>query len=356
MTKAIKRIAVFLLVSIGYTIGIGAQGFSYTVVENEILYFSERSADIQKNDLLITCDLVRGVWQESYIAVVRDSYFPNCWEKTNDNKIVYVSAYGLGATIVKIKSAELDEQEMKLKTYLNYDSLILEIGETKALHSYLQYKDSLANEKILLPISEWLKLCSRSSNRETMLDIYEFLSLDVLHKGRDAYKVFLRNKHEFSIWEFTYLKYGRGKSSSDNWEELITYSNDTVPYQPFGNATDRVLPSGKHHRYEAIGDSRFFEGHFKVIAQDGEYYYINIDTGLLYHIGDQDIVRVGALDVDNYPRWLFGKPLFIEDRDTGELVFFSTVERTNTKRPFPKIVSLSSKEALYERYPGLKGK
>ena len=53
MTKAIKRIAVFLLVSIGYTIGIGAQGFSYTVVENEILYFSERSADIQKNDLLI---------------------------------------------------------------------------------------------------------------------------------------------------------------------------------------------------------------------------------------------------------------------------------------------------------------
>ena len=55
-------------------------------------------------------------------------------------------------------------------------------------------------------------------------------------------------------------------------------------------------------------------------------------------------------------RWLSGKPVFIEDRDAGKLVFFSTVERTNTKRPFPKIVSLSSKAALYKRYPGIKGK
>lgn len=162
--------------------------------------------------------------------------------------------------------------------------------------------------------------------------------------------------HGVAIWEYYYVEL-KEESKAAEWKELATYSIDSLPYLPMKVEYNQgTLPSGKHHRYEAIGDSLFFEGHFKVIAQDGEYYCINIDTGLLYHIGDQDIARIGALDVKDYPSWIFGKPLFIEDRDAGELVFFSAVERTNTKRPFPKIVSLPSKEALYERYPGLKGK
>jgi hypothetical protein len=100
----------------------------------------------------------------------------------------------------------------------------------------------------------------------------------------------------------------------------------------------------------------FFQGHFKAILQNGETFLFNTATGYLYHLGPEDIARVGQVSLKNYPRWLFGKPLFIEDRDAGELVFFVEAERAEGARAFPKVAVVKDRRALNERYPGLAGR
>jgi hypothetical protein len=270
-------------------------------------------------------------------------------------------------TFFRSKISKISIQERRKRDSLLAIELAKEIPDKDKLLGELfdrkSSKPSLRNLRYIYPITllfRWKTgLQGRDFHKGPVIDNITF---DFIALNSRQFLFYIRDDRQLTIWQYDYPEY-REKLEENAWQELITYSRDSIgeynipqPSYWYHSPELKYHPSGKQHRYEAIGDSLFFEGHFKVIAQDGEYYCINIDTGLLYHIGDQDIVRIGALDTKDYPRWTFGKRLFIEDRDAGELVFFSTVERTNTKRPFPKIVSLSSKAALYKRYPGIKGK
>jgi len=179
---------------------------------------------------------------------------------------------------------------------------------------------------------------------------------------RSPFIFYIRGDGQFTIWEYSYPDPGKEERSSD-WQEVATYSRDSVgsyqlPERSFWyNSPELVYhPSGKHHRYQSIPDSAFFQGHFKAIRQGGETFIFNTTTGYLYHLGPEDIARVGQVSLKNYPRWLFGKPLFIEDRDAGELVFFAEARRLEGARAFPKVALAKNRLALNERYPGLAGK
>ena len=116
----------------------------------------------------------------------------------------------------------------------------------------------------------------------------------------------------------------------DDWEELITYSSDTTG--SYKKPTDigsrfNVLLSGDKHVYNAIADSAFFDGFLNVIPQGEESFVVNLKWGGIYHIGQSKIEKVGQIDLAQYPKWLLGRRIYIEDQDAQELVFFSKVER-----------------------------
>lgn len=328
--------------------------------------FNVESFDLQQPDKDRYITILNAHFKSTYY------HYPKSWDKCDSLffavHCIHYDALEEGKFMFSRKPKEtLSLREKKVQDSLLVVELSKEFSDEELFKAIIRKKrkgPSFRNVRSVYPLVflfRWkLSLAEAAFERRSITDKITF---DFLASGKQDFTFFIRDDHQFTIWEYIYTDHG-DESRETSWKETSTYSRDSTdqhikPERPIGWYVDPELayhPSGKQHRYEAIDDSLFFEGHFKVIAQDGEYYCINIGTGLLYHIGDQDIVRIGALDIKDYPRWIFGKRLFIEDRDAGELVFFSAVERTNTKRPFPKIVSLSSKAALYERYPGLKGK
>lgn len=328
--------------------------------------FHIESCDLQQPDKDRYITTLNAHFKSSYYR------YPKSWDKWDSLffavHCMHYDALEGGKFMFSRKLKEtLSLREKKVKDSLLVVELSKEFSDEELFKAFIKKKRKGPSFRNVRPVYPLVYLFRwKSSLAEAAFErrsITDKITFDFLASGKQDFTFFIRDDHQFTIWKYVYTDH-EDESRETSWEETSTYSRDSTnehskPERAIGWYVDPELayhPSGKHHRYEAIDDSLFFEGHFKVIAQDGEYYCINIDTGLLYHIGDQDIVRIGALDVNDYPRWIFGKPLFIEDQDAGELVFFSAVERTNTKRPFPKIVSLPSKEALYERYPGLKGK
>jgi hypothetical protein len=102
--------------------------------------------------------------------------------------------------------------------------------------------------------------------------------------------------------------------------------------------------SGTKTQFKAIKDSLFFDGHFKIIAQNEHKFIINREHGLIYYLGKKEIARIGKVDVtDDYPV-LRGKKLFIEDRDNNEIIFFAPVSWEKNRHPKPKVRTMNEQE------------
>ncbi|MEN7551933.1 hypothetical protein AAG747_28725 [Rapidithrix thailandica] len=108
--------------------------------------------------------------------------------------------------------------------------------------------------------------------------------------------------------------------------------------------------------YRTLKDPEMLKGNFKVFSQEGEIYFLNRISGKLYWLAAKKVYELGEVDMAAYPE-LNDRKLFIENRDTGELVFLSPVrwkKRLFKTVPRPK-VSVMSKEEIAEKYPMLVG-
>lgn len=230
------------------------------------------------------------------------------------------------------------------------------INQGLAQESYFQ------NWRMIYPLTYLFKWLSGQHGHDFFKEIeVREVSFDMLAIDSASFVLFIRDNRQITVWDYAYPLPGADEGKGD-WAEAVTYMIDTVggytPPQSSYWYTPKLAyhPSGKHHRYQSIPDFAFFQGHFKAICQGGETFIFNTTTGYLYHLGSEDIARVGQVNLQNYPRWLFGKPMFIEDRDAGELVFFAEVKPVYGARAFPKVALAKNRRALNERYPGLVGK
>ena len=194
------------------------------------------------------------------------------------------------------------------------------------------------------------------SERKGDYEEYEEVSLDFLvdNSVERKFRFFFRFKDFFTVWEYIHPDVNVEYGESGSWKELATYSQgQSIPVKK--GDWKEYYPSGLKEltQYEAIEDDAFFEGDFKVIRQRRNLFLINTDHGGIYHIGDSKIVKVGQIDWKNYQRKIGGYTVFVEDKDAGELLFFSRVYRTSALAPFPKIKTILEDEEFNEIFKNL---
>lgn len=256
-----------------------------------------------------------------------------------------------------IQTAELDTMDFSKRqrlTEILVDSLTLKFGtRSKAIARIGLNQMERKNIRGLKPLLAWFKVFDKFLPGTKA---YYPIRYDFIPATDSTYLFYIRNRKELSVWYFHYPKEQKIKSKDSDWKELVTYSIDTIPFV-LGNrffsmsrSSTNQLPIGKHHLYQSIQDTSFFIGNFKIIRQKQQTFCINTHLGNIYHIGKDSIVKVGHLNVKNYPRWLLSKPLFIEDRDSEKIIFLAEVKRTNFDFPFPDVEVLGERDAVYERF------
>ncbi len=204
------------------------------------------------------------------------------------------------------------------------------------------YKKNFRDIDVFKHLLNYLQF-SQKDYRASLKD--RIFTFDFTHVGENIYEFYIRDDKQLTKWKYNYPALGV-KSEISDWEEIIKYTCDSVVTDTFNMKKvgfykkfifREYLPSGKKHVFNSINDSLFFKGHFRAILQDNNVFLINQHHGGIYYLGDSAIHKTGQIDIQNYTRKLFGKHLFIEDRDNNRLIFFSNVERIDKTVPFPQI-------------------
>lgn len=177
---------------------------------------------------------------------------------------------------------------------------------------------------------------------------YHYLNFDVYFDKSDSLLSFyMRDKDAFYIWE---APLPEGRSWNTDWRLKNAYAAPYYDHEFIPRTHNEYYDSTKT-RHNAITDTLFFDGHFKVLEQDGEKYIINREHAIIYHMGDTKIIPIGrVLVTEDYPK-IQGKPLFIEDRDHNRIIFFAPVEWEDTPLPKPNVYYMEEEEMReYFRY------
>jgi hypothetical protein len=205
-----------------------------------------------------------------------------------------------------------------------------------------KYHEYLANYSKLTKSYEFVH-----KNPLTDVDFY-------LEATSNQYYFYQRTARCFLLWKYKGTK--ENPRSTDNWQLERFYSADsTIALPPRGIAIgDPFLPDTTHFLPCTITDTAFFRGHNKAIQQGNQHWLINTSHGAIYYLADYGIIKVAQIEnFQNYPAALLQRRLFIEDRDKGELIFFSRLIRTDREAPLPKYRSLITPRAIGQRFGAL---
>jgi hypothetical protein len=175
-----------------------------------------------------------------------------------------------------------------------------------------------------------------------MIDkFYSYLNFDISYSSSDSLiNFYMRDKDVFYIWSVPLTSVGM---LEPDWRLKKAYAAPNYDPEFIPRIHNRFYDSTKTH-HNAITDTLFFDGHFKVLKQNGEKYIINRQHGIIYHMGANAITPIGRVMVTgDYPK-IQGKSLFIEDRDNNRIIFFAPVKWIKNNLPKPKVYYMKSKE------------
>ena len=284
-----------------------------------------------------------------------NSYFPYAW-KLFENHCYVASGYGSFPSRGSISFANyplVTKDSLQLaKTWAKEEkALIRKFPDEKEREKYKMrqiYDEVMARNTQGVTPAYYLALLYSTIKRFKRKEYLYEITYDFVPLGGRQFLFYVRSPKQLSIWKYNYPEYrlppDPNHDSDDDWEELITYSADTTGSykKPTDIGRDLMFASGDKHVYNAIADSAFFDGFLNVIPQGEESFVVNLKWGGIYHIGQSKIEKVGQIDLAQYPKWLLGRRIYIEDQDAQELVFFSKVERIRNDLPFPKIKEILS--------------
>jgi hypothetical protein len=231
------------------------------------------------------------------------------------------------------------------RSHINFNHLIYRKFETKdsVQMSNLTAIEALAEIHIQIPfLIEYYRSFKRygeePSSDKAVQEMYNTLNIDLYAPSPDLLQLYLRDTTTLFVWQIKLPE-----DENDWWRQLAVYTSPKTNYE-YPPMRNPKINAGLNTQLNGIQDSLFFDGHFKVIAQGEHKFIINREHGLIYHMGDKKIVRVGHVEVSaTYPS-LRGKKLFIEDRDKGDILFFGPVHWEETDLPKPKTRVMTEKE------------
>ncbi|TCO08784.1 hypothetical protein [Natronoflexus pectinivorans] len=170
---------------------------------------------------------------------------------------------------------------------------------------------------------------------------YDYLNFDIYFDGSDSFlNFYMRDKDAFYIWE---APLPEGRSWDTDWHLKRAYASPHYDPEFIPRTHNQFYDSTKTH-HNAITDTLFFDGHFKVLEQGGEKYIVNREHAIIYHMGEKEITPIGrVLVTEDYPK-IQGKPLFIEDRDHNRLIFFAPIKWADTDLPKPNTFYMKEEE------------
>lgn len=141
-----------------------------------------------------------------------------------------------------------------------------------------------------------------------------------------------------SSWPHNWTLTRDGKSEK-NWQIERFYGLDKQAFLPppgiaLGNP---ILPNAARFLPQSILDTAFFRGHNHVVWQGKHCWMVNTSHGAIYYLTKNKVVKVAQIEhFKDYPAIFSGKRLFIEDRDKGELLFFSKITHLVPSTPLFK--------------------
>jgi hypothetical protein len=238
--------------------------------------------------------------------------------------------------------------------------------------SYLAEKYSPLDQFKITPLNDWWNVQYHHTFFEdiTFLQRYaetfkrnKITDVDFSYQSNgDKYQFYQRTENNFFIWAYS----GGVKKETlfSDWHLKRHYSRDSVFRVPsleelevlrkWRGLGQTLLPDTTHFLPCTITDTAFFRGHNKVIQQGEQHWLINTAHGAIYYLADYGVVKVAQIEnFQNYPAALLQRRLFVEDRDKGELLFFSRLTRTDREAPLPKYRSLLSSRAVRQRFGAL---
>lgn len=292
--------------------------FTYALIENRAFYMPIRPTEIGFSDIV--------------------------WKKSLEKTSIPILHYGGGSEIRKPYAWDKDTLNLYTVDYFASNS-----GQMNTYISYRPFErlDSIEIKKLPpdMEISKKLKWVNPMSDyymsffkklpfpsKSEVEKMYETLDFDIYSPVPNIVRLYLRDKCVFYIWEF----HISDNYSTNQWTEVATYTSPNVDtlYRPLKYSNSY---SGTRTSYNAVADSLFFEGHFKVIIQNNESYVINREHGKIYHLGKDSINLIGTVDFTNKYSVIRGQRFFIEDRDSNEIIFFAPVKWNSTPYPKPNV-------------------
>jgi hypothetical protein len=218
------------------------------------------------------------------------------------------------------------------------------------------------------PINDWWTVQYEHSflNNITFLQRYvptfannRMNDLDFWYQAeQNTYFYYQRTQASLFLWRYT------GSEKKDtafaDWRLDKHFSTDSTFAVPtlleldsvrfLGRWGSVLLPDTLHFQPCTIADTAFFRGHNKAIMQGGQHWLINTAHGAIYYLARDGVKKVAQIEnFQNYPAAVLNQKLFIEDRDQGELLFFSKIIHLDPKLPLPKYKSLTTATAIRQR-------
>jgi hypothetical protein len=309
-----------------------------------------------------------------------NTHYPFCWDVLGDNAYALAGGDDFGVSFGVFKVP------------INFKDSLTYVQQEEAFHDSLKqvYKTEKEYKEYIYNVY-WRKL-SQKRNSRTVTQLSELprvlqgrykdyplkpgaISFDMIVLDSANIEFYIRDMKQLTRWHYKYPPTYLDHEESDAWKEIITYSSDTLGSYPYLEENlwimnledgwqnhpkaDRVLkkwkqveepycnnpylPSGRKHKYKAISDSSFFQGHFKAIKQSEQRYLVNTLHGAIYILTPEKIVMIGQIKMDDY-FLLNEEKIFIEDRDHNRLIFFAPVEWENTNLPKPNVYYMKEDE------------
>ena len=343
----------FQLIFYFYCTGLFCQ-ISYSSISENQFFVGEGRIGIYRFDLDTNYKTITSA------NIMLNSYFPFCWKK-DENKIIIAYGYGRmpsnGTALLRSAKIETRDSLSAMEDYVRIiDSLEIIFGdENKAIAFHGFSKSDLENPRGFSPIEDWFSANYMISREKRLNDIIAYASYDLIPLGNSKYRFYVRNKYELTVWDYQYPALEVDPRESGDWQEEKTYSRISTLFEPEDDNPRYVIASGNKHFFQSIQDSLFFHGHFKAIQQNQNTFLINEEHGAIYYLGPAEIIKVGQIqNMAQYPTWVLEKPIFIEDRDQGVLIFFSIVDRLREDLPFPNIVEMTNETEVREIFKHVK--
>lgn len=368
-----KKAGLYLL-NLFLSINLYCQNIDFSILANQNLVLRVVENDEFKTDFIKSINLKNTTTPNlTWYPVISMAFSHHSWILMDQTKILAIGIQGnrskMGFDLQMFSLERKDSISQSREDTLEKKKLQKTFPEDwfYKFNDFVGYRIQLKTLFKILPFQDWWHVVNQSyyfKDWRNQIPYFYFFEKNQLtdfdfsyRTLTDEYYFYQRTARNFLLWRYTG---GIKKDTAfTDWHLEHFYASDSTCAIPSlkempGWMGKLLLPDTTHFLPCTITDTAFFRGHNKAIQQGDQHWLINTSHGAIYYLADYGVVKVAQIEnFQNYPAALLQRRLFIEDRDKGELIFFSRLIRTDREAPLPKYRSLITPRAISQRFGAL---